>query len=300
MLRLPAVIAALAVSATVLSPASAAGVHATAMDDSAGKSLVAAETAFARMALEQGIRAAFIANFADDGIVFEPAPAILRETWPARPAPADPGALRLEWKPAQVAVARSGDFGYSTGPYTLTDAAHPDRARHGVFFSVWRRDAGGPWRVALDIGIVTPVAPDFAGLGNPPLPRYRGRADSAIERTRLLAQESHSFLTDAIGPPAVRYDGLLAPGVRLHRQGQLPIASKAAVAGEIASTLARITWRPIDARVSNAGDMAVSWGRYRETDRALAVHEGHYAHLWLRDASGRWRLAYDITHPDPG
>ena len=270
------------------------------MDDIARQSLVDAETAFARMALEQGIRAAFIANFADDGIVFEPGPAILRETWPARPAAADPRALRLEWHPVHAAVARSAEMGYSTGPYTLTDAAHPGLAHHGVFFSVWRRDPGKPWRVALDIGIPTPVAPDLALLGDPPRPRYRGRADPAAERTRLLALEAHSFVTDASGPPTIRYAGLLAPGVRLHRQGGLPIASKAAVAREIASTLARITWRPIDARVSRAGDMAVSWGRYRETDRELAVHEGHYAHLWLRDASGRWQLAYDITQPDPG
>jgi hypothetical protein len=25
------------------------------------------------------------------------------------------------------------------------------------------------------------------------------------------------------------------------------------------------------------------------------VREGYYAHLWLRDAAGRWRLAYDIA-----
>ena len=38
-------------------------------EDKALRSLVDAELAFARMGLEQGIRAAFIANFAKDGIV---------------------------------------------------------------------------------------------------------------------------------------------------------------------------------------------------------------------------------------
>ncbi|MGE5087504.1 MAG: DUF4440 domain-containing protein [Candidatus Levyibacteriota bacterium] len=296
----PAAIAVVAMSAAVLPDAAAAGPHASAMDDIAVKSLVDAETSFARMALEQGIRAAFIANFADDGIAFEPAPAILRQTWPARPAPADPKALQLEWKPVQAAVARSGDFGYSTGPYTLSDAAHPGPLRHGVFFSVWRRDSGGPWRVALDIGIATPVAPDLAGLGPAPRPAFRGRADPAAERERVLALESHSFVTDPIGPPAVRYENLLAPGVRMQRQGRLPIATRATVARDVAARLARITWRPVDARVSSSADMAVSWGRYRETDRASDVHEGHYAHFWVRDSAGRWRLAWDIIHPDPG
>ncbi|MGC1818670.1 MAG: DUF4440 domain-containing protein, partial [Casimicrobiaceae bacterium] len=283
----------------VLPQAAAAGAHAAAAENAATQSLVAAETGFARMALEQGIRAAFIANFADDGIVFEPAPSILRKTWPVRPAPANPRALRLEWSPAQVGVARSGDIGYSTGPYRLTDAAHPDFIRRGVFFSVWRRDAGGPWRVALDIGTGTPAAPDFAALGEPPHPRYRGPADPAVERKRLLAREAHSFVTDPVGPQVIRYAGLLDPDVRIHRPGRLPIASKVNVARDVAARLVRVSWRPQDARVSRSADVAVSWGRYRETDRAFGVHEGHYAHLWLRDAAGRWRLAYDITSPDP-
>lgn len=294
------VIAALAASVTVPLHASAADLGAGGAGGAAIKSLIAAEVAFARMALEQGIRAAFLANFADDGIVFEPAPVILRKTWPARPAPPDPGQLRLEWRPAQAGVARSGDFGYSTGPYTLTDASRPGHTRHGVFFSVWRRDAAGPWRVTLDIGIATPAVPDFAALGSAPRPHYRGRADPATERTRLLEIEAHTFVTDPVGPRAVRYAALLADGVRLHRQGRFPVASKVAVVRDIAARLARVTWRPSDARLSDAGDMAISWGRYRETDRAFDVHEGHYAHLWLRDAQGRWRLAYDITHPDPG
>src|SRR5438067_308209 len=59
-------------------------------------SLVDAELAFARMSLEQGIRAAFLANFAVDGILFEPAPIRWRDAWPQHPAPADPKAVRLE------------------------------------------------------------------------------------------------------------------------------------------------------------------------------------------------------------
>jgi len=43
-------------------------------DEAALGSLIDAELAFARMGLARGVREAFLANFADDGIVFEPAP----------------------------------------------------------------------------------------------------------------------------------------------------------------------------------------------------------------------------------
>ena len=82
-------------------------------------SLVDAELAFARMGLARGVREAFLANFADDGIVFEPAPVKLREAWSRRPKPDDPLAVKLEWAPAQAGISRSHDMGYTTGPSTL-------------------------------------------------------------------------------------------------------------------------------------------------------------------------------------
>ena len=41
--------------------------------------------------------------------------------------------------------------------------------------------------------------------------------------------------------------------------------------------------------------MAVSYGTLRELDRDSHTHEGYYAHVWLRDRAGRWRLVYDIA-----
>ena len=63
---------------------------ASAPSDTARRSLVEAERAFAAMSVAQGIRAAFLASFADDGVGLEPGPVPLRETWSARPAPANP------------------------------------------------------------------------------------------------------------------------------------------------------------------------------------------------------------------
>jgi len=44
----------------------------------------------------------------------------------------------------------------------------------------------------------------------------------------------------------------------------------------------------------------VTWGRYREIDRAASAHDGYYAHLWLRNRAGDWRLAYDVAVPATG
>ena len=82
------------------------------------------------------MRTAFLAAFADDGIWMTPAPMRLREAFAARPAPADPRAARLEWAPAISGIAASGDFGFTSGPSTLSlhDGSRPPS--HGAYFSV--------------------------------------------------------------------------------------------------------------------------------------------------------------------
>ena len=103
-----------AVTLLVAAVASAAPAIADAHDDDPEEqalvSLIDAELAFARMGLEQGIRAAFLAHFSEDGVLFEPAPVRLVETWSKRPANPNPKALKLEWEPAQAGIAKSLDM----------------------------------------------------------------------------------------------------------------------------------------------------------------------------------------------
>jgi ketosteroid isomerase-like protein len=284
--------ASVAVIAVVTSGLNVAHAHEPDATEIALGSLIDAELAFARMSLEQGIRGAFLANFAADGIVFEPAPVRLHEAWPQRAAPADPKAVRLEWQPAQAGVAHSGDLGFTTGPFKLTDARRPGFTRHGVFFSVWQRDKAGIWRVGIDIGITTPEPVDFVRVGAAPRPGYAGKANKAKvseQRKALFVQDTRTIDT------ARAYEQLLAADARLHRDGSSPIAGRKTVAQHVAASAARIDWLPFDMKIARSGDMAATYGQFRASGGADGAKEGYYVHLWLRDATGRWRLAYDIA-----
>lgn len=284
----------LAACASVLAVASAQA-HDSAAEERALRSLVDAELAFSAMAQQRGVRAAFLANFAADGIVFEPSPVRLQDAWRARPEPTDPLALRLEWKPAQAGVARSLDMGFTTGPFTLRQAAHPDVVRHGVFFSVWQRDAAGAWHVSVDAGIGTGQAVDFVALGAAPRPHFAEGRGTASQRERLLDLERQPLATGKAGAGEVRYASLLADDARLHRDGAAPIAGRDAAAAAMARRASRIAWTPFEARMARSADLAVTYGRYRESADQGDAREGYYTHLWLRDRRGRWRLAYDIA-----
>ena len=294
----PAARAGLVVAAVAALALPGAHAHEPDAEEEALRSLVDAELAFARLGLEQGIRAAFLATFSKDGVAFEPAPVRLIDTWSARPANPDPKALKLEWEPAQAGVAASLDMGYTTGPFTLTDTTRPGTPpRHGVFFSVWQRDAAGTWKVILDMGIATPQPADFALLGAAPRPHYKGKADVAAQRTALLAREARRLATAGAAATAGTYADTLTPDARLHRDGTVPVAGRAAAARQMRDRAARVVWTPIDVRVAPSADLAVSYGKYREIARSGKAQEGYYSHLWLRDAAGRWRVAYDIALP---
>ena len=290
---------ALAIAALALGCAASytplARAHDVDPEEQALSSLIDAELAFARLGLEQGIRAAFLASFAPDGVAFEPAPVRLVEVWTARPAAPNPKALKLEWHPAQAGVARSLDFGYSTGPFKLTDTTRDVPPRHGVFFSVWQRDGAGPWKVILDMGVAVPEPADFVALGAAPRPRFKGSGDAVAQRKALLSRETRRLATGGAAATAGTYADLLAPDVRLQRDGMPVVAGRAAVAKAVRDRAARLVWTPQDVRVAASGDMAVSYGKYREIARSGKTQDGYYTHLWLRDPGGRWRIAYDIA-----
>ena len=114
-----------------------------------------AESDFARMALEEGVEAAFLAFAAEDAVLMRNNQLVrgrekIREWFANRPS--DPSAIRLEWKPDFVEVAASGDLGYTYGPYTLTvtDSTGASQTQTGVFHTVWKRQPDGAWRFVWD------------------------------------------------------------------------------------------------------------------------------------------------------
>ena len=53
----------------------------------------------------------------------------------------------FSWEPETVEVLRSGTLGLTSGPVT-----DPAGKQIGVFNSIWRREAGGGWKVIFDKG----------------------------------------------------------------------------------------------------------------------------------------------------
>ena len=106
------------------------------------------------MSVEKGIRDSFLANLADDAIVFDPGPVNGKELYTKR----SPSEAQLIWEPIFADVSNAGDMGYTTGPWeykkTKSDAIP---VAYGQFLSVWKRQSDGPWKVVLDGGVDNPA-----------------------------------------------------------------------------------------------------------------------------------------------
>ena len=97
-----------------------------------------------------------ISFYSEDAIVLPAnAPAAttkdaIRNTW--KELLASPG-LAISWKTTKVEVAKSGDVAYTTGTYELTmnDASGTPVNDHGKYVEVWKKQADGKWKVAVDI-----------------------------------------------------------------------------------------------------------------------------------------------------
>ena len=266
-------------------------------------SLVETERAFARMSLEKGQREAFLAFFADDGIVFNPHPVAYKQDAAKRPAPGTRPPSTLAWEPIFGDVSAAGDLGYTTGPYRFTDhGATPRPPSHGYFFSVWRKQPDGTWKVAVDLGTETPSQePDALRPRFQPAPHVGSPAADEGAGSSREALLEHERRADAA---AGGLDGRLLwldTAARLHRNGSEPVLGRDTIRALLAAHPEPIRWTPLAGDAAASGDLGYTYGTYQvqAPGTAQPSEKGYYVHVWRRATDGEWRIVVDVTSPLP-
>lgn len=113
--------------------------------------IIQTEADFARMAAEKGVAQAFF-EFADTLAVISRGGVLIHgkeEIKAYYEKHLKPGTT-LEWKP-DFAEA-SGEIGYTYGKYihSVPDSTGQMTESHGIFHTVWKRQADGTWRYVWD------------------------------------------------------------------------------------------------------------------------------------------------------
>ena len=249
--------------------------------------VIAAEREFAADGATRGWAASFRRYHAPGAIVLEPDPIEAAITL----AKVDgDGPNTLLWRPAYAGIARSGDFGFTTGPVQI-------RGQDGVrghYFTIWRKQPDGSWKWIFDAGCdVTDTNPLPADAEVAMLPTAASGAGSASAAIAAVAALEDAAATDSRGAVAYLLASLSADA-RVNRVSERPAAGVPAAA-DLMRKDGALTFRSLIRESSSSGDLVFTLGEAR--DRIDGKERlRYYARVWQMRPEG-WRLVFDELVP---
>ena len=264
------------------------------------ESLVRAERLFASLCREQGIKAAFLANLGEEGVVFRPQP-VNGLAWYSQSS--EKGA-ELAWEPVFADISSAGDLGYTTGPWSLGDkGAEPNV--FGQYVSVWRKKPGDEWKVAIDVGVVHPKPDDWGKRGRQAEYAPEGgasaadSADTKNERRLLREASQRYFQMCGEGGIGDAYREFASDDILVLRSGVFPVGGKKQAIGVIGGEPRISTIEGMGGDLSASADLGYTYGVLRWQDgEGREERAASYLWVWKRGADRSWKLVVDVTVAD--
>jgi ketosteroid isomerase-like protein len=249
--------------------------------------VIAVEREFAADGATRGWAASFRRYHAPDAIVLQPDP-IKAEITLAKVEGDGPNTLL--WRPAYAGIARSGDFGFTTGPVQI-------RGKEGVtghYFTIWRKQADGGWKWIFDAGCeVRDPTPLPADADVPTLPVASSGAGSAKAAIDAVSAAEDAVSVDARGAVG-RFIASLSADARVNRAGLQPAAGQPAAA-DLMRKDGTMTFKSLIRESSSSGDLVFTLGETR--DQFEGKERLRYsARVWQLRPEG-WRLVFDELVP---
>jgi len=249
--------------------------------------LVESEKNFAQTAQEHGVREAFLQFLADDSVLFIPEPTNGKAFY----AKVQEKGRRLIWRPIFATISAAGDLGVTTGPWELKKSPTDDTAMaFGQFLTVWKKQADGSWKVALDLGTENPKPKDNLASDVRLLPPESGSSIAKDTAQTKLAEAEKNL--------AEGHSSLASDDLRVMRENSFPVLGKDAAAKLVSSNDEKITRTKLGGGISASHDLAYTFGSFTSETSAPAQH-GHFVSIWRADAKGDWKLLIDLEKQEP-
>ncbi|MFA4866992.1 MAG: nuclear transport factor 2 family protein [Pedobacter sp.] len=259
--------------------------------DGSTKSLVKAEKEFAATLAKSGSKAAYASFAAADGLAFRPNPVNAKTFYASHPDSKD-----ISWTPVYAKVSRSGDWGFTTGPYTEKG----DKTSYGQYLSVWKAN-GSKWELALDLGTssnkplnkVTPVFIEPKDFYKPKFLNDKQRAAGAD----IIATTEKTLNTTlkSYGMPA--FAGFLNPDARLLFPGYEPMIGKDNILPFFNSMISKIALKTTKVDKADGGDLAYTYGIATVDYKADLRESFNYVFIYERQADHNWNIIVQVFSP---
>lgn len=261
--------------------------------EKAVRSLIDAEIAYDKLANEKNFAAASIQVFADDGVAFAPGPVNGKKFWAKQTEPPI-----LTWQPIFATVSRAADLGYTTGPWELRKTRNdPKPQGFGHYITLWRKNADGVWKAAVDVGVehAKPTEPpgDVKIFVESLMPASVAFSDVSGSKQPALKKAQQTFIESLKRDAGAAIIAGANDDVRVYRNGASPAVGKMAAQGLLGSDHGRTARLRGGGGISRLGDLAYDYGEYLSEHNNVA-ERGIYFSIWRLDPGDEWKLALDL------
>ena len=246
--------------------------------------LIQAEKNFAAYSIANNTKEAFQQFIDSNSMMFnsgKPVSAI--EFWNKR----EKNAAVLNWQPQYAEISTSGDFGYTTGPWTVRPTKIDSIVGRGQYITVWHINKNGEWKFLVDLGVSNTQTNtvEYARIIDTPKQEEDSKAIPHISQL-VAAENDFNKLFEQNKSKA--YKTWLSGESILNRNGSLPAVNSTDRRTIIDSTPAGIKYRLRGWGISPVPDMGYTFGNAIINDKI----EG-YLRIWRREESG-WKIAIEV------
>ncbi len=255
-------------------------------------SIQKAETNFQELIKEKGLSKAYLAVVAKDGVTFKPALTRIDSAY-QNESPTQ----ELYFRYLQTGkIARSGDLGFTTGPYKYINPA--GKETYGHYLSIWATNNKRDFKMALDINISNPKETEKKEpvFTDPVGDKY----NTLMGKQKIKMREDIVLSSDKTMGATIKAYGLAgfrefyAKESMLYFPGYQPIEGRQNAINFIREQDFKIRSNPLKAARAFSGDLAYSYGEAVITEGIGLGEMYNYVRVWEIGQDSKWYVILDV------
>lgn len=245
--------------------------------------LIKAEKDFAAYSIAHSTKEAFLQVIDSNSIMFDNGkPVKALEYWSKR----EKNSGVLNWHPQYIEISGSGNFGYTTGPWTFQPSSSDSVMASGQYATVWYVNNKGQWKFIVDYGTDNNLP---GGINETVLDVPKESDTSkAIPRIAYLVSADRNFNKMLSTNKIKAYATYLSEHSILNRNGFLPATTSAERKLIISSTPSKIKYTFSGWGESPGKDMGYTYGSAERNGK-----RENYFRIWRREKKG-WKIAVEV------
>ncbi len=246
--------------------------------------LLQAEKNFAAYSVAHSTKEAFLKVMDSSSIMFDngiPVKGI--EFWEKR----EKNTSVLNWQPQYAEISASGDFGYTTGPWTFQPSKNDSVVARGQYITVWHLDKKGEWKFLADLGVNNTSADSTIEVRIIDIPKQEENG-KIIPHIAPLVAADNNFNKLFAQKKSKAYKTWLSKESILNRNGFLPAVISTDRQILIDSTPLSIQYSMNGWGISPVPDMGYTYGT-----TTINGKTDNYLRIWRNEETG-WKLAVEV------